>query len=82
MGTSKAKTKDSHAVSSLFLPSFLRPIHSRLALSRDNLTEGTRGIKSSYCSYLANYTCTQSIEINIYQLIFELLESKDLLKDI
>ena len=31
---------------------------------------------------LANYTCTQSIEIDIYHLIFELLESKDLLKDI
>ena len=31
---------------------------------------------------LANYTCTQSTEIDIYHLIFELLESKDLLKDI
>jgi hypothetical protein len=31
---------------------------------------------------LSDYTCTQSTEINIYHLIFELLESKDLLKDI
>jgi hypothetical protein len=31
---------------------------------------------------LADYTCTQSTEVDIYSLIFELPESKDLLKDI